>query len=212
MAERKAFRLPWISENKHKPYQITQASCLFPHPVYNKDMIFFPGHSGHLMLSSLWCASSPQRAWRAAAELVGWCVLLKRSNAASLEASPLPNSRRPWKNTRSWTCGRSTKPAAASHLSEKPLKSWMSSCTRWREVLLASNRRHLGSSFFLLDFSVARVKQNGDIFRCCYLCFLKIPFLCCYLRLLVHMYVTVCVCSLKLLRSLTLQFCIFYQL
>lgn len=139
--------------------------------MYIKALILCPGLSGHPMSSSLWCASWPQRAWQGAAALAGWCVCLKRSNAASPEASPLPNSRRPWKSTRSWTCGRSTKPAAASHLSEWPLKPGLLYCWFPTDCIWAL-------FFFLSYFSVAQVTQNGGIFRCCWLRLLKILFLC----------------------------------
>lgn len=76
------------------------------------------GLSARLTSFSLWCASSPQRAWRAAAELAGWFAWLKRSSAASLAGSPPPSSRRPWRSTRSSMCGRSTRLAAASRSSD----------------------------------------------------------------------------------------------
>lgn len=74
------------------------------------------GRSDRPTSSSLWCASSPQRA----VEPVGWFAWLKQSNVASLVASRPPSSRRPWRSTKSWTCGRSTRPARASLSSEQP--------------------------------------------------------------------------------------------
>lgn len=82
-------------------------------------------HSSHTGLSvqptssSPWFVSSPQRAWWAVVEPVGWFAWLRPSSVAYLVASLLPSSRRPWRSMRSWTCGRSTRPAPASPSSEQ---------------------------------------------------------------------------------------------
>lgn len=62
---------------------------------------FCPGLSARPTSSSLWCVSSPQRAWRAVVEPAAWFAWPKRSSVASLVASPPPSSRRPWRSTRS---------------------------------------------------------------------------------------------------------------
>lgn len=90
---------------------------------------------------------------------------------------------------------------------------WMTFKT-WIVVLLVSNRLYLGSFFSSSLTSVWHKWRKTGTFlgvagSACWRSFFYVTF---HLKLLVHMYVIVCICSLKLLRSLTLEICTFWKL
>lgn len=110
---------------------------LFPHSfVWIFFIIIIPELSVQLTSFSHWFVNWPQRAWLAKVEQAVWFVWQRLSSDVCLVASLLHSSRRHWRSMRSWTCGRSTRPALASHLfKRKKNLTWVSAHIKLFEFL-----------------------------------------------------------------------------